>query len=235
MLNLKPISNSCQNLDRFWFLGWQITNRAICTRIALLWISTLTETTLLLIPRSQSKKANSKLSSRTFQLVWKIGISDAPNFFSEFFFPNSVLLCSFLGLWSRSINPPLQSLVNQDFSQTFERLFSKEEIWKQNPPRLKCSKMPRIWKEKSAEMSCVHFTRILGLVWHYFIKFEFWGIPSKCLENRRIFPGASLILGPWGSPRVAFQSEILYDYLIKTFSFNHCRILYRGNQLHQVF
>jgi len=140
-----------------------------------------------------------------------------------------------LGLWSRSINPPLQSLVNQDFSQTFERLFSKEEIWKQNPPRLKCSKMPRIWKEKSAEMSCVHFTRILGLVWHYFIKFEFWGIPSKCLENRRIFPGASLILGPWGSPRVAFQSEILYDYLIKTFSFNNCRILYRGNQLHQVF
>ena len=107
--------------------------------------------------------------SRKFQLVWKIGISDAPKFFWEFFFPSSVLLFSFLGLWSRSINPPLQSLVNQYFSQTFERLFSKEEIRNQNPPRLRCSKMPRIWKEKSAEMSCVHFTRILGLLWHHLI------------------------------------------------------------------
>ena len=55
-------------------------------------------------------------------------VSDSANFCSEFFFPNSILLCSFLGLWSRFINPPLQSLVNQYFSQTFERLFSKRNI-----------------------------------------------------------------------------------------------------------
>jgi len=54
-------------------------------------------------------------------------VSDSPNFFSEFFFPNSVLLCSFLGLWSGFINSPLQSLVNQHFSQAFERLFSKKK------------------------------------------------------------------------------------------------------------
>jgi len=51
---------------------------------------------------------------------------------SEFFFPNSVLLCSFLGLWpagSGFTNPPLQSLVNQleYFSKIFERLFSKKK------------------------------------------------------------------------------------------------------------
>jgi len=44
-------------------------------------------------------------------------VSNSPSIFSEFFFPNSVLLCSFLGLWSRFINSPLQSLVNQYFSQ----------------------------------------------------------------------------------------------------------------------
>jgi len=45
-------------------------------------------------------------------------VSDSPNFSSEFFFPNSDLLCSFLGLWIGFINPSLQSLVNQYFSQT---------------------------------------------------------------------------------------------------------------------
>jgi len=51
-------------------------------------------------------------------------VSDSQNFFSEFFLLNSVLLFSFLGLGSGFINPPLQSSVNQYFSQTFERLFS---------------------------------------------------------------------------------------------------------------
>jgi len=55
-------------------------------------------------------------------------VSDSPNFFLEFFFLNSVLLCAFLGLWSGFINPPLQSLVNQSFSQPFEQLFSKRKL-----------------------------------------------------------------------------------------------------------
>jgi len=53
-------------------------------------------------------------------------------------------------------------------------LFEKE-TWKEKPLRLRsnlrCSTMPRMWKEKSTEMSCVQswFTRILGLLWHYSI------------------------------------------------------------------
>jgi len=54
-------------------------------------------------------------------------VSDSPNFFSEFSFPNSVLLCFFLGPWSGFINLSLQSSVNQHSSQTIERLFSKKK------------------------------------------------------------------------------------------------------------
>ena len=52
------------------------------------------------------------------------------------------------GLWSWFINPPLQSLVDQFFSQIFEWLLSKKkkEIWKEKPPRWRCSKMPRTWE-----------------------------------------------------------------------------------------
>ena len=37
-------------------------------------------------------------------------------------------------------------------------LFEKETL-KPKPPRLTFSKMPRMWKDKSAEMSCVQFRR----------------------------------------------------------------------------
>jgi len=105
-------------------------------------------------------------------------VSDSPNFFSEFVFPNSVFLCSFLGLWSGFVNPQLQSLVNQYFpifsqpiffTNIWTALFEKE-TWKDQPPRSRCSKMPRIWKDKSTEMSCVHFARLLDLLWHYLKK-----------------------------------------------------------------
>jgi len=43
-------------IDSFWSLCWLINNRAICTRIALLFISTLTGTAVLLIWRSQVKR-----------------------------------------------------------------------------------------------------------------------------------------------------------------------------------
>ena len=58
--------------DSFWVLGRLIHNRAICTRIALLRISTSTGTALLWIPRSfqgLKRKDRKQVSSRTPQLV----------------------------------------------------------------------------------------------------------------------------------------------------------------------
>ena len=68
------------------------------------------------------------------------------NFFSDFMFPNPFYCVHSSGLWSGFINPPLQSLVNQCFLQTFERLFSKKKterrsLW------LNCNEMPKIWRE----------------------------------------------------------------------------------------
>jgi len=40
----------------------------------------------------------------------------------------------------------------------------KKDTWKEKPSRPSCSKMPRIWKEKSAKMFCFHFTRLLDLL-----------------------------------------------------------------------
>jgi len=53
---------------------------------------------------------------------------------------------------------------------------SEKEIWKEKPPKLKYSKMPRIWKEKSCEMSCVHF-------WEYWVYFD---ITSKCSNSEEV-------------------------------------------------
>jgi len=84
-------------------------------------------------------------------------------------------------------------------------LFEKE-TWKEKPLRLRCTKMPRIWKGKSAEMTCVHFTGILDLLWHYWTKFEAWGSPRKGSENRRLFPAANLILRPaWAGSNFVFK------------------------------
>ena len=69
---------SCQQLNNQNVNSCLFNNRAICTRIALLSVSTSTGTALLLIPRSSQgpkvprEKTKSKLSSRTSQLVRKI-------------------------------------------------------------------------------------------------------------------------------------------------------------------
>jgi len=63
----------------------------------------------------------------------------------------------------------------------------EKEKWKEKPPRLRCSKMPRIWKEKSAEMSCVHFTRFLDLFWHYLKNFQELKILRKSSKNQDFF------------------------------------------------
>jgi hypothetical protein len=62
-----------------------------------------------------------------------------------------------------------------------------KETWKEKPPRLRCSKMPKNWKEKSAEMSCVHFTRLLDVPRHYLKKFQELRILRKSSENRDFF------------------------------------------------
>jgi len=83
------------------------------------------------------------------------------------------------------INSPLQSWVNQCFVQIFEWLFSKKKPEKRSP---------RGWdvnyknlKEIFDEMSCVHFMRLLGLLWHYLKKFEDLRILRTSLENRSFF------------------------------------------------
>jgi len=48
-------------------------------------------------------------------------------------FKNNFKKSALLALWSGFINPPLQSLVNQCFSQIFEQLFSKKIHKKQSP------------------------------------------------------------------------------------------------------
>ena len=98
-------------------------------------------------------------------------------------------------------------------------LFEKETL-KGKPPRLTFSKMPRIWKNKSAEMSCVHFTRLLDLLWHDLKKFQELRILRKSCENRDFF-----LEQVWSSGR-----RILY------LNFFSCAIislkfLYSGNPL----
>jgi len=48
-------------------------------------------------------------------------------------FKNNFKKSALLALWSGFINPPLQSLVNQCFSQLFEQLFSNENHEKYSP------------------------------------------------------------------------------------------------------
>jgi len=91
-------------------------------------------------------------------------VSDFPNFFLEFLFPNSVLMYLFPGLWVES---PTAIFSQPTFLANIWTALSEKEIWKEKPPRLKCSKMTKIWKEKFAEMTSVHFTRLLGLLEHY--------------------------------------------------------------------
>ena len=72
-LNQKRTTCECCRCNRL-ILIVELTNLAICTRIARLWISTLTGTARSLIWRFQAK-TKSSWSSRTFQdeLVRKIG------------------------------------------------------------------------------------------------------------------------------------------------------------------
>ena len=64
--------------------------------------------------------------------------------------------------------------------------FQKRNM-EEKPPRLKCSKMPRIWKGKSAELSSVYLTRLLELLWHYLKKFQELRILRKSSKNWDFF------------------------------------------------
>ena len=51
-------------------------------------------------------------------------------------------------------------------------------------------------EEQIAEMSCVHFTRLLDLLWHYLKKFQEIRILRKTFQESRLFSRANLILRP---------------------------------------
>jgi len=65
-------------------------------------------------------------------------------------------------------------------------LFEKETL-KPKPPRLTFSKMPKIYKDTSAEISCVHFRRLLDLLWHDLKKSQELRILRKSCKNRDFF------------------------------------------------
>jgi len=88
-------------------------------------------------------------------------------------------------LWSGFINPAIFS--QPTFLTNIRTALFEKEIWNEKPPRLRCSKMPRIWKEKSALMSCVHFTRIIGLIWHYLKKILRIRILRRVRRMERLF------------------------------------------------
>jgi len=81
------------------------------------------------------------------------------------------------------------------FTNIWTALFGIE-IWKEKPPRLRSSKMPKILKDKSAEMSCVHFTRLLGLLWHYLKKILRIRILRRVRRLDKFFLWSNLILRP---------------------------------------
>ena len=96
-------------------------------------------------------------------------------------------VCAFLVVVVACTNQA--AIVSQSIFLTniWTALFEKE-TWKEKPLRLRCSKMLRIWKEKSAKMSCVHFTKSLGLPWHYLKKFQDLRILRKSSKNRDFLP-----------------------------------------------
>jgi len=78
----------------------------------------------------------------------------------ELFFRKEFQKSAFLVLWSGFINPPLQSLVNQCFSQTFWTALFEKKLWKVKPS-LKSRDFPSfLW----AHISSPHMARILELL-----------------------------------------------------------------------
>jgi len=64
----------------------------------------------------------------------------------------------------------------------------EHESWKARPPRLKCSKTPRISRKNSMEWIPSISRDCWGLYWYYLIQFQELRTLRKSLENRDIFP-----------------------------------------------
>jgi len=95
-----------------------------------------------------------------------------------------------LGLWSGFKNLPLQLLVNQCFSQTFERLFSKNKCGRQSPQGwsvVKCREFAGkyLWNGLCPSHEITGFTLIL--LDFPRSKSRERRIPSKSSENRDCF------------------------------------------------
>jgi len=122
-------------------------------------------------------------------------VSDSPNFSLEFFFPNSILLCSFTGLWSGFMNPPLQSLVNQYFSQTFELLFSKKNIKGKAPRGWRTVKFREFGGKVCWNKSCL-FHEITGFTLTLLEKVPRTQNSEEKLQESGLFCRANLVLLP---------------------------------------
>jgi len=110
--------------------------------------------------------------------------------FEEFFFPNSVLLCSFLGAveWihkflyhefflgdvERICRSSTAIFIQPNFLTNIRRALFERETWKEKPPRLKYSKIPRIWAHSSGSGApkLPHTTRATAApsLWEIFVE-----------------------------------------------------------------
>jgi len=86
-----------------------------------------------------------------------------------------------LGLWSGFINPP-----------NIWKVLSQKETNKEKTPRLKCIKMPRIWRTNPLKW----VVSISWVYWVYFEKFLRIRILGRVWRIERLFLRGNLILRP---------------------------------------
>jgi len=109
-------------------------------------------------------------------------ISDSQNFSSEFSFPHSMLL---FFSWCCGVDSSIPHCNLQSTNVSHKQLngsFRKRNI-KSKAPDAEVVKFQE-FDRKIAEMSCVHFTRLLDLFWHYLKKFQEFRILRKSRKNR---------------------------------------------------
>jgi len=115
--------------------------------------------------------------------------------FPEFLFPNSILLCSFLGAVKCIYKSPTAIFSQPMFPIKIWTALFEKETWEEKPLSVKWGKLPRIWRNNPLKW-VVSISRdywvYSDITWKGSKNWEFWG------KFRRIetFPGANLILRP---------------------------------------
>jgi len=141
-------------------------------------------------------------------------ILHSPKKFSEFCLPNSVSLCSFLGLRSGFINPLRQSFVNWSFSRIFERLFSKKKHERASPRGwgvVKCRELERKIPLKWVLSISRDYWIYVDIIWKSSKNSEFWGkVPRiETFSSSKFDPATGVketVVWRW---RVATMSRLL--------------------------